>query len=142
LRVVCRGGVFRVRFGSATNASHYLVRVTGSDGRRQLKVIGTGSHRLSFAARGYTDRLTVTVTGEARALALAGGAHEAEGAQGGHDQQDDRPKRADHTDHGQHQPDHSERAGTATDQGETVGPRLASPPRGVAAATIKIAHAL
>jgi hypothetical protein len=63
LRVVRRGATFRVSFDSATNASLYLVKVTGSDGRRQLKVIGTGPHRLSFAARGYTDRLTVTVTG-------------------------------------------------------------------------------
>ena len=70
MRVVRRGATFRVSFGSATNASHYLVKVAGSDGRRQLKVIATGPHRLSFAARGYTDRVT-GVSSEQRSGAAA-----------------------------------------------------------------------
>jgi hypothetical protein len=63
LRVARRGASFRITFGNAVNATHYLVKVTGADGRRQLTVIGRAPHRLSFAARGYTDNVTVTVTG-------------------------------------------------------------------------------
>jgi hypothetical protein len=63
LRVDARGGSFRITFGTATNAAHYLLRLTGSDGRRQVVLVSHGAHRVTVPALGYEDRLAVSVSG-------------------------------------------------------------------------------
>jgi hypothetical protein len=63
LRVAARGGSFRITFGTATNAAHYVVRLTGSDGRRQVVLVSHGAHRITVPALGYEDRLAVSVSG-------------------------------------------------------------------------------
>jgi hypothetical protein len=74
LRITRQGAKFRIAFGSAANASHYLIRLVGSDGRRRLQIIARGPHRLTVAALGYEDRLAVTVTGVSAAQRLGSGA--------------------------------------------------------------------
>jgi hypothetical protein len=63
LRIAARGRSFRITFGTAANASHYLVRVTGNDGRHQAVVVTHGAHRFTVPAVGYQNRLTVSVSG-------------------------------------------------------------------------------
>ncbi len=52
-----------ISFGSAPGAAYYLLTVRGSDGRHLLRVIRGRHHSLTLPYLGYTDRLTVTVTG-------------------------------------------------------------------------------
>jgi hypothetical protein len=54
---------FSVSFGSARGAAYYLVEVRGSDGRHLLRLIRGRHHSLALPVLGYTDHLTVTVTG-------------------------------------------------------------------------------
>ena len=63
LRVAARGRSFRITFGSAANAAHYLVRLTGSDGRHQVVLVSHGAHRVTVPALGFENRLAVSVTG-------------------------------------------------------------------------------
>jgi hypothetical protein len=62
VRLFVRGRRFVLSFGSAANADRYLVRLTASDGRHLVRLIGR-AHRISLPALGYGDTLTVTVTG-------------------------------------------------------------------------------
>ena len=54
---------FSVSFGSARGAAYYLLQVRGSDGRHLLRLIRGRHHSLTLPVLGYTDHLTVTVTG-------------------------------------------------------------------------------
>jgi hypothetical protein len=63
LRVAARGRAFRITFATAANAAHYVVRLIGSDGRRQAVLVSHGVHRVTVPALGYADRLAVSVTG-------------------------------------------------------------------------------
>ena len=63
LRIAVRGRSFRITFGTAANAAHYVVRLTGNDGRRQVVLVSHGAHRVTVPALGYADRLAVSVTG-------------------------------------------------------------------------------
>jgi hypothetical protein len=63
LRVAARGRSFRITFKTAANATHYVVRLTGSDGRHQVVLVSHGAHRVTVPALGYEDRLAVSVTG-------------------------------------------------------------------------------
>jgi hypothetical protein len=63
LRVAARGRSFRITFGRATSATHYLVRLTGNDGRHQVVLVSHGAHRVTVPALGYEDRMAVSVTG-------------------------------------------------------------------------------
>jgi hypothetical protein len=63
LRIAARGHAFRITFGTAANATHYLVRLTGNDGRRQVVLVSRGAHRVTVPALGYENRLAVSVTG-------------------------------------------------------------------------------
>jgi hypothetical protein len=63
VHVSAHGRSFRIAFGKAVGASHYLVRLTSSDGRRILRIISRDAHRLTVPALGYEDRLAATVTG-------------------------------------------------------------------------------
>jgi hypothetical protein len=63
LRVLHRGRTFRISFGSAAGATSYALRITASDGRHLLKLIGSRGHSLSLPVLGYSDRITVSVAG-------------------------------------------------------------------------------
>ena len=63
LRVAARGRAFRITFGTAANATHYVVRLTGNDGRRQVVLVSHGAHHVTVPALGYENRLAVSVTG-------------------------------------------------------------------------------
>jgi hypothetical protein len=63
LRAVRHGRTFRVSFGSAAGATHYSLRVTASDGRHLLKLVGSRGHSLKLPVLGYNDRITVSVAG-------------------------------------------------------------------------------
>jgi hypothetical protein len=63
LHVSRRGRSFRVTFGRATGASHYLVSINATDGHRSVRVIaGRTPHRVSVPALGYGDAITATVS--------------------------------------------------------------------------------
>ncbi len=66
LRVSRRGARFTISFGAAANATRYAVRITGSDGRRLVRLVGSRGHAFALPVIGYGDRLTVTVTGISR----------------------------------------------------------------------------
>jgi hypothetical protein len=63
LRVRRHGRKFAISFGSARGAAYYLLSVRGTDGRHLLRVIHAKHHSLTLPYLGYTDHLTVTVTG-------------------------------------------------------------------------------
>ena len=54
---------FAISFGSARGAAYYLLAVRGTDGRHLLRLIRGRRHSLTLPYLGYTDHLTVTVTG-------------------------------------------------------------------------------
>jgi hypothetical protein len=56
------GARFQIRFGQAPGAATYRLRVTATDGRRLLKLIGHSGHTLTLPVVGYADHVTVTVT--------------------------------------------------------------------------------
>jgi hypothetical protein len=66
LSVRRRGRRFRVSFSHATHANGYLVRITASDGRRLLKLLGARGHTFALPVLGYNDSVTVTVAGQTR----------------------------------------------------------------------------
>ena len=57
------GHTFRISFGSAAGATSYSLRVTASDGRHLLKLIGRRGHSLKLPVIGYSDRISVSVAG-------------------------------------------------------------------------------
>jgi hypothetical protein len=63
LRVRRHGRTFAISFGSARGAAYYLLSVRGTDGRHLLRLIRGRRHSLTLPYLGYTDHLTVTVTG-------------------------------------------------------------------------------
>jgi hypothetical protein len=63
LRVRRHGRRFQIGFGNGRGAAYYLVRITGTDGRHLLEVIRGRRHSLTLPVLGYSDHLTVTVTG-------------------------------------------------------------------------------
>jgi hypothetical protein len=63
LRVRRHGRKFAVSFGSARGAAYYQLMVRGTDGRHLLRLIRGRHHSLTLPFLGYTDHLTVTVTG-------------------------------------------------------------------------------
>jgi hypothetical protein len=63
LRVTRHCRRFSIQFGGATNAARYLVRVTGSDGRHLLNLLGPRGHSFALPVLGYSNQLTVTVAG-------------------------------------------------------------------------------
>ena len=63
LRVRRHGREFAISFGGARGAAYYLLTVRGSDGRQLLRIIRGRGHSLTLPFLGYTDHLTVTVTG-------------------------------------------------------------------------------
>ena len=63
LRVRRHGRKFAVSFGSARGAAYYVLSVRGTDGRHLLRIIRGRRHSLTLPYLGYTDHLTVTVTG-------------------------------------------------------------------------------
>jgi hypothetical protein len=63
LKVLHRGRTFRISFGSAAGATRYSLRVTASDGRHLLKLVGARRHSLSLPVIGYSDRIAVIVAG-------------------------------------------------------------------------------
>jgi hypothetical protein len=66
LRVVRRGNRFQIGFGAASNAVRYVVRISASDGRHIIRLVGPRGHSLTLPALGYTDRITVSVAGLSR----------------------------------------------------------------------------
>jgi hypothetical protein len=63
LRVARHGQAFRVAFGGAPAADHYLVRIVATDGHRYARVISSkAAHRVTVPALGYQDAVTATVT--------------------------------------------------------------------------------
>jgi hypothetical protein len=54
---------FAISFGRAHGAVYYLLTVRGTDGRHLLRLIRGRRHSLTLPYLGYTDHLTVTVTG-------------------------------------------------------------------------------
>jgi hypothetical protein len=54
---------FAISFGNARGAAYYLLSVRGTDGRHLLRLIRGRHHSLTLPYLGYTDHLTVTVTG-------------------------------------------------------------------------------
>ena len=63
LHVRRHGRRFAISFGSARGAAYYVLAVRGTDGRHLLRIIRGRRHSLSLPYLGYTDHLTVTVTG-------------------------------------------------------------------------------
>ncbi len=63
LRVRRHGRRFRVTFGTASGATYYVVRITGSDGRHLLRLVRGRRHLLTVPVLGYRDHLRVSVTG-------------------------------------------------------------------------------
>jgi hypothetical protein len=57
---------FAVTFGGAPNAARYLVRITASDGRHLLRLVGAHGRSFKLPVIGYNDRISVTVTGLSR----------------------------------------------------------------------------
>jgi hypothetical protein len=63
LRVSRRGHAFRIAFGTAAAADHYVVQITATDGHRYARVIsGKTAHQVTVPALGYQDVVTATVT--------------------------------------------------------------------------------
>jgi hypothetical protein len=63
LRVRRHRRTFAISFRGARGAAYYLLSVHGSDGRHVLRLIRGRRHSLTVPFLGYTDHLTVTVTG-------------------------------------------------------------------------------
>ena len=63
LRVRRHGRTFAISFGNAGGAAYYLLSVRGTDGRHLLRLIRGRRHSLTLPFLGYTDHLTVSVTG-------------------------------------------------------------------------------
>ena len=63
LRVRRTGRRFQVAFGTGRGAAYYLVRITGTDGRHLLELVRGRRHSQTLPVLGYSDHLTVTVTG-------------------------------------------------------------------------------
>jgi hypothetical protein len=63
VRVRRHGRTFAISFGKARGAAYYLVTARGTDGRHLLRLISGKRHSLTLPYLGYTDHLTVTVTG-------------------------------------------------------------------------------
>jgi hypothetical protein len=63
LRVRRHGRTFAISFGNARGAAYYLLSVRGTDGRHLLRLISGRRHSLTLPYLGYTDHLSVTVTG-------------------------------------------------------------------------------
>jgi hypothetical protein len=63
LRVRRHARRFAISFGSARGAAYYVLSVRGSDGRHLLRIIRGPRHSLALPYLGYTDHLTVTVSG-------------------------------------------------------------------------------
>jgi hypothetical protein len=63
LHVRRHGRKFAISFGSAHGAAYYLLTVRGTDGRHLLRIIRGRRHSLTLSYLGYTDHLTVAVTG-------------------------------------------------------------------------------
>jgi len=63
LRVRRHGHGFVISFGRASGAAYYLLTVRGTDGRHLLRLISGKRHSVTVPYLGYTDHLTVAVTG-------------------------------------------------------------------------------
>ncbi len=63
LRVKAGAKAFTVSFGAPVNATHTLVKIVASDGRRVQQVLAVTKHSLSIPVIGYRDGVTVSVAG-------------------------------------------------------------------------------
>jgi len=118
--------VLALAFGALARLS---LRRFADDRLALAGLLGEVAARLSGRGRCWSER-----------LALAGGALKQEEADRGDDQGDDRQRGPDHPDDREHDPDDPERSGRPAGHDQPVGPLLPGSPRGVAAASIEIAH--